>query len=139
VLRNIGQILSDNVQRYMDEKGWTQDTLAERAGVSKGTVQNILYRQTWPRLDQVTAVAKAFDLEPATLYQDAEALDPLAAWELVGRSLRAANGLSEIKRNAINALTALKDSQVDDLLPMLRAAAGLVDPVVNRHQGTQKK
>ena len=56
-----------NIRIYREQKGLTQDALAERLHVTRQTVSNWETGRNQPDLDMLEAAAKALDLEPADL------------------------------------------------------------------------
>jgi transcriptional regulator with XRE-family HTH domain len=54
------EILSANVRQLMQNKGWTQVALAERAQISQKTISNIVSANQPVTLDTLDRVAAAF-------------------------------------------------------------------------------
>lgn len=69
-MRKIEEILAENIQSRMDALGLTQEKLAEMADISKGTLQNYLYKKRQPRPEQIASVARALGVLPDSLYLD---------------------------------------------------------------------
>jgi transcriptional regulator with XRE-family HTH domain len=66
------QTLSKTMQRLLEEKGWSKQTLCKRAGLHYQQVYKVLSGQTQdPRLSTLIRLAKAFDL-PLGFLQDVE-------------------------------------------------------------------
>lgn len=55
----------------MSRVGWTQSDLARHAGISQGSISNVLNGQRKPGVDFVLAVARALGVKPEDLYRTA--------------------------------------------------------------------
>lgn len=66
-------MLSDNIKRFRKNKGYSQEKLAEEAGVSLRTVQRLENGETDPTGDTLTRIAKALEITP----------DDLLEWEQI--------------------------------------------------------
>jgi transcriptional regulator with XRE-family HTH domain len=67
------QETANRIKELRSRKGWSQEELAERSGLSLRTIQRIENGETEPRGDSLTRLAAAFDVT----------VDELADWELV--------------------------------------------------------
>lgn len=61
------QIFSANLVRLRQERGWTQVQLAEVSGVSQPHLSQLEQGNWEPRLGTITALAKAFGVNPSDL------------------------------------------------------------------------
>lgn len=68
----ISLILASNMKGLRKVLGWNQEILAEKAGLSIATIQSLETGRSWLGLDTVTALAKAFDVSDADLFQSGE-------------------------------------------------------------------
>lgn len=86
--------LGQAIRRLMDDRGWTLDELAHRAGMTKGNLSRIVNDKQWPskpslmaiaaslnvRVYQIIALAEDVDIpEPARENQEREMLSALKA------------------------------------------------------------
>lgn len=68
-MENLRKNLQKNVVYYRDVVNqWTQEELAEKAGVSFRNVQNIEYAINWPSDKTIEKIAKALKVEAFQLY-----------------------------------------------------------------------
>jgi transcriptional regulator with XRE-family HTH domain len=59
--------LAQNIKENRKKKGFTLETLARRAGVTKGYISQIENFRTVPSIHQLCNIAKALDIEPGAL------------------------------------------------------------------------
>jgi transcriptional regulator with XRE-family HTH domain len=71
-MMTMGELLAFNLKRLRKERGWTQERLAELAGLSLNSVQRAEGRIRFPREDNITALAQAFRLPESELFLDPE-------------------------------------------------------------------
>lgn len=64
---NIRAILAANVRRLRAEKGMSQETLADLAGIDRTYVSAIERRVYAVSIDKLASIAKALKVEPYTL------------------------------------------------------------------------
>lgn len=90
----IAKTLADNLRRIRASRGFTQEALADRMGVSVVTIQNYEAQRRWPAPDAVSDLARALSLHSeAELFQDPRA-EPAAeptpeqALEIVSRAIK---------------------------------------------------
>lgn len=98
----IGKRITEARQR----RGWSQETLAERAGVTQGAVTNWERGIRLPRGRQMLALAEALGVSPAWI------MEPLYGHpELAGASLP--DQVADLRRRLDEALDALLREQGD--------------------------
>ncbi len=68
VLKNIKEILAQNLVRLREKRNWTQQKLADEATLSLRGVQQIEYKQRWPRPQQIKSLADAFGVDEYELF-----------------------------------------------------------------------
>jgi transcriptional regulator with XRE-family HTH domain len=61
----------DWLQKEMDQRGWSFSDLARAAGVSRGTIGNVVRGERAAGRRLATAIAKAFDYPPETVFRAA--------------------------------------------------------------------
>jgi lambda repressor-like predicted transcriptional regulator len=61
---------AENVRRLMDEKGWNQETLADKIGISQPAISNMLNRHCRPQNRTILRLAEAFEVSPDTVWPD---------------------------------------------------------------------
>lgn len=72
VVEQIRKILKTNMQLQRELKGWNQDDLAEKSGLSIGYIKKIETGRQWPQPTSVEAIARAFGVEASLLFSDPE-------------------------------------------------------------------
>ena len=61
-------VFAQNLDKLMQEKGMTQKALAEKIGVGQPAIANMLARQCRPQRRTIEKIARAFDVDPRTLW-----------------------------------------------------------------------
>ncbi len=61
---------AERLKSAMQQKGWSQEKLAERTGVGQPAISNMLNRQSRPQTKTVRRIAEALDIEPQELWPD---------------------------------------------------------------------
>lgn len=69
-------MLSENIKYYRNRLGFTQELLAEKAGVTTRTIQRVENGETTPRADTISRIAGAMNLQPSDLLQYQKKVDP---------------------------------------------------------------
>jgi len=59
---------ADNLGRIMQERGLTQQKLAERMGIGQSAISNMLTRSCRPQKRTIARLAEALDVEPQNLW-----------------------------------------------------------------------
>ena len=59
---SIREVLATNVRALMKRRGWNQEQLGKKAGISQTHVGNILRRQVSPTGTMISGLAKAFNM-----------------------------------------------------------------------------
>lgn len=65
----LGETVANNLRRARMERGLTQEELADRVGINRNYVGMIERRENSPTIDMIERIAKALDLDPASLLQ----------------------------------------------------------------------
>ena len=61
-------MLSENLRRLREDKGWSQRQLADRAGVHKAVIADVEAGKTKiPAYDRLVRIARALGVDPETL------------------------------------------------------------------------
>lgn len=69
--------LAENIKRLRDEKGWTQEALAEKAGLTTLTISNYERKQRDGNPRTIHKIAVALGVSPASLLKNPiEATEP---------------------------------------------------------------
>lgn len=105
------QTFGANVRHHRKARGWTQDQLAERVGVTLETIGKVERGVVPPSFDTAERIAKALGISPLVLFSTA--LETLQKGER-GKLLRAMN----------IALAQFNEAQLARALKMLVAFAG---------------
>ena len=64
---NLNENFATHVRKNRNKKGWSQDELGERAGLTRNYVGMIERCETSVTLDALSAIAAAFDVDPESL------------------------------------------------------------------------
>jgi transcriptional regulator with XRE-family HTH domain len=71
-MNSIQEVLKKNIVQLRELRGFSQEALAERSGMSLSAVQRIEYGERWPESETVTVLAKALGVEEARLFCETE-------------------------------------------------------------------
>lgn len=63
----LNDIFATNVRKARNSKGWSQDELGERSGLTRNYIGEIERAEKSPTLDTVEALANALDVKPEVL------------------------------------------------------------------------
>ncbi len=66
-VEELKSIVGDNVKYYREKAGYTQDTLAEKCGVSGKTIQKIEKGESWPEGETYLNLINIFGLDAPDL------------------------------------------------------------------------
>lgn len=69
-MESIEKIFASNVRRFREERGWTQETLAERMGVAINTIQAYEGHRRWPKPEYIAPLARALGIHESRLLED---------------------------------------------------------------------
>ena len=61
------RIVAQNLRRLRQDRGLTQEELADRAGLNRNYVGMVEREENAPTVDTLEALAKAMDIEPTML------------------------------------------------------------------------
>ena len=61
--QKLKEIFGKNVSKHRERRGWSQEKLAEKAGVSRNTISDIENGDKFARAKTLTSMAKAFETE----------------------------------------------------------------------------
>ena len=64
------QIMAQNIQRYMDQRGITRQQLCDALDIKYTTLRDWLKGITYPRIGKVEAMANYFGVEKSDLIED---------------------------------------------------------------------
>lgn len=67
-MSDMRDIFGENVRRQRKARGWTQEHLAELAGVSRAHLAILETAKVWPSIDMVEKVSAALDVPAARLF-----------------------------------------------------------------------
>jgi transcriptional regulator with XRE-family HTH domain len=118
-MRNIRTILSNNLEKFRKDKGLSQMSLAERAGLSQDVVSAVERMKNWPSVPTLEKLAKALNVNPEIL------LTPSGSTPLVTNSEileRVAYGLKisqGIDNELLNMLYELREDDLESIRNIL--------------------
>ena len=61
-MSRIGKILAHNISMLRKQRGWTQDNLAEYAGLSLPGIQGLESQRRWPSRETIAKLAEALEV-----------------------------------------------------------------------------
>jgi transcriptional regulator with XRE-family HTH domain len=67
-------VLSSNLKRYRNRRGWAQEKLAEKANISTNFLSGIETGKKWPYPETLMNLSKALDIEVYELFKPEEAV-----------------------------------------------------------------
>ncbi|MGP1603305.1 MAG: helix-turn-helix domain-containing protein [Treponema sp.] len=91
-MSEIAEIVGQNIRQLRKQSGWTQEKLAEKAGISVPFMTQIELARKTASLDVIGAIAKAFGVSYERLFKSStiENKDILYALRLLEKDLTAA-------------------------------------------------
>lgn len=95
------QIMANNIQRYMDQRGITRQQLCDALDIKYTTLRDWLKGITYPRIGKVEAMANYFGCEKSDLIEDKKEKPTVQDGEF-----------SEAKRKLIEKIKKLPEDQV---------------------------
>lgn len=89
------ELLAANLQKLLDQKGWSQAELARKLSVNPSQVTNWLKCKTFPRDSQIDALARLFKVPVMRFFadpsDDRSMMTPEAAIEVLTEMVRSRN------------------------------------------------
>jgi transcriptional regulator with XRE-family HTH domain len=67
-------VLSANIKRYRSRRGWAQEKLAEKAGISTNFLSGIETGKKWPYPETLMNLSKALNIDGDELFKPEEAV-----------------------------------------------------------------
>jgi transcriptional regulator with XRE-family HTH domain len=67
-------VLSSNIKRYRNRRGWAQEKLAEKANISTNFLSGIETGKQWPYPETLMNLGRALDIEVYELFKPEEAV-----------------------------------------------------------------
>jgi transcriptional regulator with XRE-family HTH domain len=67
-------VLSSNLKRYRNRRGWAQEKLAEKANISTNFLSGIETGKKWPYPETLMSLSKALNIEVYELFKPEEAV-----------------------------------------------------------------
>lgn len=102
---DLSEIVAVNFKRLRAQKGWTQDDLANAAGVHIGTIRGYEAKVRWPALEYLKVLAHALDVQPKEFFRDPDEERPFALPDTtrdeIMESIKAA--IDKARENALKA------------------------------------
>lgn len=94
--------LADYLRRVMKEKRWTRQDAADRTGVSKTAITNIVNKKQQPELETLASISAGFDIPLTRLIElCGYELPPLKATRLTDEEERILSSLTPMQRDAV--------------------------------------
>ena len=72
------EILAENITKYMREKGWSQNELARKMGVSPTVVNKWVRQMARPKNDKIDKMCQLFNIQRSDLLADKSAIPNLS-------------------------------------------------------------
>jgi transcriptional regulator with XRE-family HTH domain len=77
IMNDIRDVLADNLKKFRAARGFSQATLAEKAGTSTHYIGMLETTNKFPSSEMIHKLAKALDIDPTELFS--KELDPVEA------------------------------------------------------------
>jgi DNA-binding XRE family transcriptional regulator/quercetin dioxygenase-like cupin family protein len=90
----ISQTLGCRVRAMRESREWTQELLAEKAGLSKAYLSRLEAGDRQPSLSAISSIAKAFGISIAALFEHPDQTVDCVIVRATGSDVRSANGLT---------------------------------------------
>ena len=103
------QIMANNIQRYMDQRGISRQQLCDALDIKYTTLRDWLKGLTYPRIGKVEAMANYFGCEKSDLIEDKK-----------GKPTEY-DGLSDNKKALIDFAKAVPDDKAAMILKVIRS------------------
>lgn len=75
-MSDIGKIFAENLAELRKQRGWTQDNLAEYAGLSLPGIQGLESQRRWPTRETIAKLAEALEVTEERLFKPANISAP---------------------------------------------------------------
>lgn len=102
------KIMAQNIKRYMDRKGVTNQQLCEDLGFKYTTFMDWIKAVTYPRIGKIEAMADYFGIQKSDLIEEKE--KPVTD-----------DGLTENQRKLIDFAEQLSDDQAEKVLRLMQS------------------
>ncbi len=112
-MKNIREILAENIKRFRKEKAWTQTELGDRAGLALPTIQSYEYLNSSPTMENLEKLSRVLGKSVPEFFKEYEKSPEKIA----------ENESISMFRELLTNLTALDDGELQGLLLTLRALA----------------
>lgn len=60
---SLEESLGRRIRQLREQRGWTQEKLADEAGLASRHIQQLEHGERWPRADTLRRLAEAFGIE----------------------------------------------------------------------------
>lgn len=105
-MRSIAEILGDNIAKYREKQGLTQEQLGRAVGTTRGSINRIEKGKQWPQLETIEKIASHLLVDQKDLFKDTSK-DPIQwAYDDISEELRVNEALRAqwiVKRDTIKA------------------------------------
>ena len=103
------QIMAQNIQRYMDQRGITRQQLCDALDIKYTTLRDWLKGITYPRIGKVEAMANYFGCEKSDLIEDKK------------ENPTGYDGISEKRKALIDFAMAVPDDKAEMILRVMKS------------------
>jgi transcriptional regulator with XRE-family HTH domain len=77
ILSEVNTKFNEWLNKELADRGWNQSDLANRAGLGRGTISNIMNHSRKPGTDICVAIAHALNIPPEIVFRAASILPPI--------------------------------------------------------------
>ncbi|GHV02693.1 hypothetical protein FACS189485_03870 [Spirochaetia bacterium] len=97
-------VLSVNIKRHRNRRGWSQEKLAEEAGISVNFLSGIETGKQWPYPETLMNLSKALDIEVYEFFKPEEAVPSNIGVILTRYTEEASLKLTQMVSNSLESL-----------------------------------
>jgi len=112
------RIMAENIKRYMEKKGVTNQQLCDDLGFKYTTFMDWIKAVTYPRIGKIEAMANYFGCKKSDLVEDKSSAEDTK------KESANDDGLSKNKRELLDFVSTLSESEASVLLASLKSTLG---------------
>lgn len=112
-MKRIAEIFAINLKRFRETRGYTQEELAHRVGVTMPALQNWEYQKKWPKAESIDRLAKVLGVSISDLFEE-----PREATRSVWK---AADSGGNVRSKVLREIDGLESGQLSSVLSLIEA------------------
>ncbi len=113
-MKRIVEIFAINLKRFRESRGFTQEELAHRVGVTMPALQNWEYEKKWPKAESIDRLAKVLNVTVAELFE--EPRESAKGWRASD-----SGGRETVRSKVLREIDELEGGQLSSVLSVLEA------------------